>query len=47
MKQTKVTMQCIYAENGKTLSQLLEESFKLYLIQNFEISNHSARQHDK
>lgn len=47
MKQTKITMQCSYAENGKTFSQLLEEFFKLYLIQNFEFPNHSTQQYDK
>lgn len=32
MKQTIPTVHCIYAESEKSLTQLLEESFRLYLI---------------
>ena len=47
MKQTKATIQCIYAKSGKSLSQLLEESFKFYLIQNLEIPNNSMLRYYK
>lgn len=47
MKQTKTSIQCIYDKTGKPLTQLLEESFKFYLIQNLEISNNSMLRYYK
>lgn len=32
MKQTLPTVHCIYTEAEKSLAELLEESFRLYLI---------------
>ena len=36
MKQTVPTVHCIYAESEKSLTVLLEESFRLYLIRMLE-----------
>lgn len=47
MNQTKATIHCIYAKSGKSLSQLLEESFKLYLVQILEIQGKSMLRYYK
>lgn len=47
MNQTKATIHCIYAKSGKSLSQILEESFKLYLVQMLEIQGKSMLRYYK
>ena len=36
MGQTPVTVTCVYEETGKTMRELLEESFRLYLARRLE-----------
>ena len=31
MRKKTVVVHCVYADKGKTISELLEESFRLYL----------------
>jgi len=47
MNTAKPTIHCIYAESGKSLSQILEESFKLYLVQILEIPDKSMLRYYK
>jgi len=37
MKQEGIVVHCICAENGKSLEELLEESFRLYLVRRLEL----------
>ncbi len=35
MRKKTVVVHCVYAEKGKNISDLLEESFRLYLSRTF------------
>lgn len=41
MKQVKPTVYCIYADSGKGLPAIIEESFRLYLIRMLETPDKS------
>lgn len=47
MKQTVPTVHCVYTEAEKSLPQLLEESFRLYLIRILAASGQSDVQYHR
>ena len=44
MKQTLPVVHCIYTEAEKSLAELLEESFRLYLVRILETSEETVVQ---
>ncbi len=44
MKQTLIEVRCSYAEDGKRLPQLLEESFRLYVCRSLNLAQGVCRE---
>lgn len=42
MNKRKTTVHCTYAQAGKNLTQILEESFQFYLIHILEIPDNAV-----